>query len=172
MSDDSASSRAVLNSLLALAALYMLGDLRKASWFIAAALSSLRASTQKGIGLQQGMQHIIAGMLLCSFEVSSYILTQMIARSLTTKKIHRFSQSSFVWLLYLSGTKAVINQLYQHGSREDGDQSLLFQWVFYYDTLARLGIKHWRGYRSLQSQLAKEVGFSRGHSTFTNDEVI
>lgn len=74
MSEDSAPSRAVLNSLLALAALYMWGNPQKASKFIAAALSSLRASAHKGIGLQQGMQHIIAGMLLCSFEVSCYIL--------------------------------------------------------------------------------------------------
>jgi len=172
MLDDSAPSRAVLNSLLALAALYMLGNPRKASKFVATALSSLRASAEKGIGLQQGMQHIIAGMLLCSFEVSSYILTRMITRSLTTKKIYIFSQSSSVWLLYLSGTKAIINHFYQHEPRGDGDQLLLFQWVFYYDTLARLGIKHWRGYRSIQSQLAKEVGFCREDSMFTNDEVI
>jgi hypothetical protein len=155
-----------------MAALYMLGNRRKASRFVAAALSSLRSSAQKALGIQQGMQHIIATILLCSFEVSSYIPTRMIARPLNTKKIHIFSQSSSVWLLYLSSTKAVINQLYQHGLREDRDMLLLFQWVLYYDTFARLGTKHWRGDRSLQSQLAKEVGFDRGDSTLTNIEVI
>jgi hypothetical protein len=155
-----------------MAALYMLGNRRKASRFVAAALSSLRYSAQKAIGLQHGMQHIIAGILLCSFEVSSYILTRMIAGPLTTKKIHIFSQSSSVWLLYLSSTKAVINQLYQHGLREDRDLSLLFQWVFYNDTFAKLGTNHWCSDRSLQSQLAKEVGFDRGDSTLTNIEVI
>ncbi|RDW73591.1 hypothetical protein BP5796_07033 [Coleophoma crateriformis] len=171
MSDDSAPSQAVRNSLLALAALYMLGSMQKASRFIAAALNSLRASAQKGIGLQQGMQHIIAGMLLCSFEVSSHTLTEVIARSLIVKKIHTFSQSSSIWLVYLSGTKAVMNRFHQHGSYANGDQSLLFQWVFYYDTLARLGIKHWRGYRSLQTQLAKDLGFGKGDSMFTDDEI-
>lgn len=72
--DDSAPSRAVLNSVLALAALYKFGNQRQASRFIAAALSSLRASVQKGIRLQQGLQHIVAGMLICSFEVSVCIL--------------------------------------------------------------------------------------------------
>lgn len=68
--DDSAPSRAVLNSLLALASLYRFGNARHATRFIAAALSSLRVSAQKGIVLQQGLQHIIAGLLICTFEVS------------------------------------------------------------------------------------------------------
>jgi hypothetical protein len=54
---------------------------------------------------------------------------------------------------------------------EDEDQSLLFQWVFYYDTLARLGIKHWRGHGSLQSQIEKEVGIGKGNSRYLTDEV-
>jgi len=130
--------------MLALAALYKFRNQRPATRFIVAALSSLRVSVQKGIELQQVLQHIVAGMLIFSFKVSFGILITF-GISLTTKKIHRFSRSSSVWLLYLSGTKGIISRFYWRGLSEDEDQALLFQWVFYYDTLARLGIKHWRG---------------------------
>jgi hypothetical protein len=86
--------------------------------------------------------------------------------------MHLFSQSSSTWLLYLSGTKAMISQFYQNGIPGDSDETLLFQWVFYYDTLARLGIRHWHGYRSLESQLAKELGFDKGSSRLIDYEVI
>lgn len=72
--NDSAPSRAVLNSLLALAALYRFGNQTQAAKFIALALSSLRASLENGIGIQERSQHILAGMLICSFEVGFRIL--------------------------------------------------------------------------------------------------
>ncbi|PVH70120.1 hypothetical protein DL98DRAFT_146081 [Cadophora sp. DSE1049] len=151
--DDSTSSQAVLNSLLALAAFYKSRNTRQATKFIAVALSSLRASAQRGIGLHQGLQHIVSGILICSFE------------------LHLFSQSSSVWLVYLSGAKAIINLFYQHALPEDEDQRVLLQWVFYYDTIARLGIKPSRGRRFIQSQLAKEVGPGKESSGYTNGEI-
>lgn len=146
--------------------IYKYGNPGQASRYIAAALSSLRVSAQNGMRFQEGLQHIIAGILICSFEVNSYFHYQAITGSLTAKKMHLFSQPSSTWLLYLSGTKAMINQFYQNGISEDSDQTLLFQWVFYYDTFARLGMRHWHGYRSLGSQLAKELT-----SQLTNNEV-
>lgn len=69
--DDGAPSRAVLYSLLAVAALYKSGDRQQATRFIIQALTSLRTSAREGIGLQQGLHHILAGILICSFEVNS-----------------------------------------------------------------------------------------------------
>jgi hypothetical protein len=68
--DDSAPSRAVLNGLLALAVLYKSGPSRQMSTYVAAALTSLRTSAYIGIDPHQGLQHIVAGMLICSLEVS------------------------------------------------------------------------------------------------------
>lgn len=55
----------------------------------------------------------------------------------------QFSRSSASWLLYLIAIKRFLGQLYELGPSEHDDYSILVQWVFYYDTLARLGIKHW-----------------------------
>ncbi|CRG83806.1 hypothetical protein PISL3812_01162 [Talaromyces islandicus] len=121
--DDSASSCGVLNSLLAWAVLAKYENPKQATKFVAAALSSLRVSMKNGIRRQEALQHVLAGILICALEM------------------HLFSQSSPVWLLYLSGTKNVINQFYQHNTSEDTDQTLLFQWVLYFDTLAQLGLE-------------------------------
>lgn len=72
---------------------------------------------------------------------------------LILKKAHLFSQSSSLWISYLSSAKDIINQFYIRDSFEEDDWDLLYQWVFYFDTLARLGIKHWRGNRPVHLQL-------------------
>lgn len=61
--------------------------------------------------------------------------------------------------------------MYEQELSEDKDRSLIFQWVFYYDTLARVGVKNWRGFASLQLQLEKELGFDKGTSRCPNEEV-
>lgn len=74
ISDDSAPSRAVLNSLLALAALHSSQTPRRATEYIAIALRSLRVSAQEGIKRHHSLQHIAAGILICAFEVRFNIL--------------------------------------------------------------------------------------------------
>lgn len=86
-------------------------------------------------------------------------------------KMHLFPESSPTWLLYLSGTKKIINQFYQDDASEDTDQTLLFQWVFYVDTLARLGMRHWRGRQSLKLQLSKELGLEKDGPQFVFNKV-
>lgn len=56
--------------MLALASLYKCQNPRQAARFVADSLSSLRASALEGIEPPQGLQHIVAGILICSYEVS------------------------------------------------------------------------------------------------------
>jgi len=67
--DDSASSNAVLNSLLAWAALSKNGHSKQVNRHVTAALSLLRASVKNGFGRQEALQHILAGVLVCLLEV-------------------------------------------------------------------------------------------------------
>lgn len=69
LSDDSPASKAVLQSILALASLHRDGDQAGAARLKLSALSALLASTENGISAKSGIQHIAAGMLLCAYEV-------------------------------------------------------------------------------------------------------
>jgi hypothetical protein len=69
--DDSYSSCAVLYSLLAWPVLVKYENPKQATKFVAAALGSLRVSMKNRIGRQEALQHILAGILICSLEVSS-----------------------------------------------------------------------------------------------------
>lgn len=75
--------------------------------------------------------------------------------------MHLFALDSSTWYLHLSNAKEIISRFYQENSFQDEDKTLLFQWVFYYDTMARLGVSHWRGKTTFQKHLQKEVGFDR-----------
>lgn len=68
--DDSPPSQAVLNGLLALATLYKSGNSAMAAKHVASALCFLRTSAQDNIEVSHGLQHIVAGILICSYEVS------------------------------------------------------------------------------------------------------
>ena len=72
--DDSDPSRAVLNSLLAWANLHKHGHTRTAFRLVVSSLASLRRSLSKGIRNREALQHVIAGILMCSFEVRDSIL--------------------------------------------------------------------------------------------------
>lgn len=72
--DDSASSGAVLNSLLAWAAFIKYENAKQATEYVGAALSSLRISLKNGIRRQEALQHVLAGILICSLEVGSFPL--------------------------------------------------------------------------------------------------
>lgn len=77
MSDDTDSSKAVLQSMLALATLHRDGQQSHAERLKLSAIRALLVSMNEDMDARAGIQHIAAGMLLCSFEVS------IIARSAT-----------------------------------------------------------------------------------------
>ncbi|CAN5195815.1 hypothetical protein BH09PAT1_BH09PAT1_8720 [soil metagenome] len=62
--------------MLALASLYKFQNPRQAAGFVAESLRSLRVSAQEEVELQQGLQHIVSGILICSYEVSLHLETK------------------------------------------------------------------------------------------------
>jgi hypothetical protein len=69
LSDRTPPAKAVLRSILALSSLYRNGNQTHAAQLKLSALQSLMASTETGIGSTESVQHVVAAMLLCSFEV-------------------------------------------------------------------------------------------------------
>jgi hypothetical protein len=69
MTDDTDSSKAVLQSLLALSSLHRYGVQDEAIRLQSQALQLLEKSARSGLSQLEAVQHIAAGMLLCTFEV-------------------------------------------------------------------------------------------------------
>lgn len=69
LSNDTLSSQAVTQALLALSSLHRHGFQEEAARYQAAALAALRKSSNTTFGSNEAIQHVAAGMLLCSFEV-------------------------------------------------------------------------------------------------------
>ena len=69
LSDGSPTTKAVVESILALSSLHRFGPQAVASNHKLSALQTLASSLSMGIDSQRSLQHIVAGMLLCVFEV-------------------------------------------------------------------------------------------------------
>lgn len=73
------SSVAVLRSLLALSSLHRYGIQVQAIELKISSLNALAAASMSNFGAKEVIQHVAAGMLLCSFEVSiPFAVTSMI----------------------------------------------------------------------------------------------
>lgn len=72
--DQSLSSRAVRRALLSLSWVYRDGYHYRNNQLKLQAIADMRSSMDEDIGQTKLMQHIAAGMLLCSFEVSLFYL--------------------------------------------------------------------------------------------------
>ena len=64
------TATAVLNALLALSSLHRYGVTDKAIELKIASLKALASASTDGLTIVEVMQHVVSGMLLCSFEVS------------------------------------------------------------------------------------------------------
>lgn len=73
LTSDTTSSTALLQSLLALSSLHRHDVHLQAAELKIAALKSLGAVMGSDIGTKEAIQHVAAGMLLCSFEVKTPI---------------------------------------------------------------------------------------------------
>ncbi len=70
LSDGNAASRAVLFAMLAVSQCHRGGDQRRAIQFKVSAINALAASARNTVlETREAIQHVAAGMLLCSFEV-------------------------------------------------------------------------------------------------------
>ncbi|KAI1370111.1 fungal-specific transcription factor domain-containing protein [Hypoxylon crocopeplum] len=127
LSSNTPSSAAVLRSLLSLSSLHRYGIQMQAVQLKVSALNALAAASKGGIGPMEAIQHVAAGMLLCSFE------------------IHQASCTSEQWTWYICGVKEVIKAAGLSTLHGDSDLAILVDWVYYHDVLARFSLRHWRG---------------------------
>ena len=71
LTGDTPSTAAVRNSLLALSSLHRYGVQEQAFKFKISSLRALATTSMSDLTDVEAIQHVAAGMLLCSFEVSS-----------------------------------------------------------------------------------------------------
>ncbi|KAJ5675523.1 hypothetical protein N7462_008420 [Penicillium macrosclerotiorum] len=119
------SAAAVLRSLLALSSLHRSGLQSQAAELKIGALKALGAALNGEIGKMEKVQHIAAGMLLCSFE------------------IHEASCTSGQWRSYIIGVKSVIKTFPFDTFKRNSDYSALLDWVYYHDVLSHFSLTHW-----------------------------
>ncbi|KAL2185874.1 hypothetical protein L209DRAFT_743289 [Thermothelomyces heterothallicus CBS 203.75] len=87
------------------------------------------ASSNPPMDIIEAMQHVAAGMLLCSFEVNP------------SSGLHLGRLDEVI--NYLRGVKHVIHVAGLDDVENDADLAALLYWVYYHDVLARFGARHW-----------------------------
>ncbi|KAI5854500.1 hypothetical protein GGS23DRAFT_590628 [Durotheca rogersii] len=133
LASNTPSATAVLHSLLALASLHRHGVQAQAVELKISALKALSSVSADQIGTMEAIQHVAAGMLLCSFE------------------IHQASCTSGQWAWYIRGVKEVINAAHLSDLHQDKDMAVVLDWVSYHDVLARFTLRHWQGQESMRA---------------------
>ncbi|KAL2809056.1 hypothetical protein BJX63DRAFT_406951 [Aspergillus granulosus] len=126
LANTSPSSAAVRYSLLGLSSLHRHGLQAHCFEFKISAIKALNEATHAEIGPAEALQHVAAGMLLCSFE------------------IHKASCTSSQWRWFITGVKHVLNASALLPFRQDCVFCVLMDWVFYHETLGRFSVLHWR----------------------------
>ncbi|KAF7552726.1 hypothetical protein G7Z17_g4114 [Cylindrodendrum hubeiense] len=126
LSGNTPATTAVLKSALALASLYRDGPRNRAALLKVSALRALSASANTKFGSAECIQHVAAGMLLCSFEVQ------------------QASETSSHWLWYICGSKDIIKTAKLEDSAHNSDFTALIGWVHYYDVLVRFSLRYWQ----------------------------
>jgi hypothetical protein len=137
------TTAAVLQALLAYSSLHRYGLQSQALELKTAALGSLAKGLAAApeLSVQATIQHVAAGMLLCSFEA------------------HGGSCTTGQWSFYLGGVKTVltaspyiikeIRQLAGHCE----DVAALLDWVHYHDVLLQFSLLHWKREAALSTEL-------------------
>jgi hypothetical protein len=126
LTNNSPSSTAVLRGLLAISSIHRYGLQAQGFELKISAIKALGEASRSTIGAAEALQHVAAGMLLCSFE------------------IYKASCTSSQWWCYVTGVKQVLNASCWLHFREDDTFSTLLDWVFYHETLGRFSLLHWR----------------------------
>ncbi|KAL2163788.1 hypothetical protein VTH06DRAFT_5847 [Thermothelomyces fergusii] len=126
LAKNTAAARALFSSILALSSLHRHDIHSQAVEHKIAAIEALAAASgSPAIDTAEAMQHVAAGMLLCSFE------------------IHQAACTSGDWTRYLRGVKHVIHVAGLNDVEHDADLAALLDWVYYHDVLARFSARHW-----------------------------
>lgn len=99
---------------------------------------------------EAAVQHLAAGMLLCSIEVCRSVATDLsftapLKPTADIPKLHRAACTTGQWLVYLSGVKSIARWSNLHDVKVGSDLAMLLEWMYYFDTLARFSFQHWQG---------------------------
>ncbi|RDW83479.1 hypothetical protein BP5796_04970 [Coleophoma crateriformis] len=141
LTDDTATTRAVMLSILALASIHRFGPQAQAIQYKTSSIQALSASLKGDMGIAESVQHVAAGMLLCTFETQ------------------QATETSGLWLCYLCGVRDIINaNNLSEKSTPDSDIFALLGWVYYHDALSTFSIRHWRRPATIGDAYIKEVG--------------
>ncbi|KAI1812662.1 fungal-specific transcription factor domain-containing protein [Poronia punctata] len=120
------SSRAVRLSLLAFSSTHRHHVCTQAVELKISALEALAASSGDQITTEEAIQHVAAGMLLCSVE------------------IHHTSCTSGQWIHYIDGVKNVIKVAgLADKAHQYPDLAILLDWVYYHDVLLHFTRRYW-----------------------------
>ncbi|KAI9742119.1 MAG: hypothetical protein M1834_000509 [Cirrosporium novae-zelandiae] len=153
--DDSPSSTAVRQAILALSSLKLYGQSR-AIPFKTKALSALLKSMKHDIGIREGMQLVAASMLLCLYEIFD-----------TTD-----SDSASTWTWYACGAKNIVKTVYASNKIYIGDPAILLDWVYYHDTLSKFSLRHWKQRTVAQSTCVSDYSIKSRQALSPNKELI
>ncbi|KAL4861781.1 fungal-specific transcription factor domain-containing protein [Aspergillus spectabilis] len=126
LTSNTPSAVAVRRALLGLSSLHRYGLQGQAMDFKIASIRALAFASTNEISTAEAIQHVAAGMLLCSIE------------------IHKTSCTTGQWRWYVAGVKRVIAASGLGKGSPDGDLRALLDWVQYHDALSRFSSLHWR----------------------------
>ncbi|KAF7544501.1 hypothetical protein G7046_g9775 [Stylonectria norvegica] len=148
-SENTPSSNAILKAMLALSSLHRDGHQNQAAELKIGALQSMAASAKTINGdmtRKRAMQHVAAGMLLCSFEVSVHFgpVSKVDRVPYWPPQIQKPTETYGDWLFYGCGVKYIIQVASILNSTADDDAVLLLCWAHYHDVMARFSIRHWQ----------------------------
>ncbi|KAF2682327.1 hypothetical protein K458DRAFT_370106 [Lentithecium fluviatile CBS 122367] len=127
LTGNSPSSSAVVYALLAHSSLHRYGVQEQAFKLKISSLKALAAASTSELSATEAIQHVAAGMLLCSFEV------------------HQSSCTSSQWTWYINGVKEVLRATCPRQYRKDKEVIALMDWVYYHNVMARFTMRHWSG---------------------------
>ncbi|KAL2825115.1 fungal-specific transcription factor domain-containing protein [Aspergillus pseudoustus] len=145
LANSSPSSTAVRHALLGLSSLHRYELTPQCFELKISAIKALNEATHTDIGPAEALQHVAAGMLLCSFE------------------IHKASCTSSQWRWFVTGVKQVLNASTLLPFRQDSTFTALMDWVFYHETLGRFSLLHWRPATQLEEHPLSAVCSGADH---------
>lgn len=145
----STSATAVLRALLALSSLHRYGVQSQAVELKISSLKALAAASisETSLGVTEVIQHIAAGMLLCSFEVRICSVQRqaiyLSSANSVVAQVHQSSCTSSSWAYYIAGVKQLIDASSIAKPQEHDDLAALLDWLYYHDVMMRFTLRHW-----------------------------
>ncbi|OAA80551.1 hypothetical protein LEL_00096 [Akanthomyces lecanii RCEF 1005] len=134
------ATAAVLQSIFALSALHRDGPNEQSAHLKVRALGALASSATGDINSIAAAQHVVCGLLLCTFE------------------LQKNAGKSYHWLWYVCGAKHLIKTHVLDGPGRGSDLNLVVGWAQYYEVMARFGLRHWRRENTAEFAFAEYAG--------------